>query len=459
MTDFVILLIDDEDSQRDMIAGFLKKKGYTVLQADSGEKGLETVKNNRVDFILSDMKMPGMSGKDVLNEMQNINPEIPIVISTAYGEIDSAVKLMKSGAFDYLQKPIELSDLLNLIERARERNFLIAENKELKKKLSESFDRSGFSGIISQSNIMEEVLNTSSRVAQTTANVLIRGESGTGKELIAKAIHYSSNRQDEPFIVVNCAALPETLFESELFGHEKGAFTGADRQRIGKFEEAQGGTLFIDEVGDIPMPIQVKLLRAIQFGQIQRLGGNKTIELDVRIVSATNRNLEEMITKGEFREDLFYRFNVVSINIPSLRKRKNDIPALIDHFIEKFSKSFGKKIKGVSKEALDLLMKYDFPGNIRELENLIQRAIVMARDELIYANDLPQNVSNPFKIKSEHNDEIFEIGDLNQKIEELEKTLIMKALDETLGNQTKAAEKLNITERTLRYKIKKYNLK
>jgi DNA-binding NtrC family response regulator len=456
---FNILLIDDENSQREMIAGFLKKKGYNVLQAESGEKGLELLKKNQIDFVLSDMKMSGISGREVLEEVQKLNPEIPVVISTAYGEIDSAVNLMKSGAFDYLQKPIELSDLLKLIERARERSFLIAENKALKEKLSAGEKKSGFTGIISHSNIMEEVLNTTARVAATKANVLIRGESGTGKELIAKTIHYSSPRKDEPFVVVNCAALPETLFESELFGHEKGAFTGADRQRIGKFEEANGGTIFIDEVGDIPMPIQVKLLRAIQFGQIQRLGGNKTIDLDVRIVSATNRNLEEMIAKAEFREDLFYRFNVVSINIPPLKKRKSDIPVLIEHFINKFSESFGKEVTGISKEALDVLMKYDFPGNIRELENIIQRAIVMARDNLISTADLSKNIANPEIILNNEENEFFELGDLNQKIEDLEKTLITKALDETSGNQTKAAEILKITERTLRYKIKKYGLK
>lgn len=456
---FNILLIDDESSQREMIAGFLSKKGYSIFQAENGEKGIEIIKKNQLDFVLSDMKMPGISGREVLEEIRKINPEIPVVITTAFGEIDSAVNLMKSGAFDYLQKPIELNDLLILIERARERSFLIAENKSLKEKISASEIKSGFSGIISNSNIMEEVLNTTARVAATKANVLIRGESGTGKELIAKTIHYSSPRKDEPFVVVNCAALPETLFESELFGHEKGAFTGADRQRIGKFEEANGGTIFIDEVGDIPMPIQVKLLRAIQFGQIERLGGNKTIELDVRIVSATNRNLEEMIKNGEFREDLFYRFNVVSVNIPPLKNRKSDIPVLTEHFIAKFSESFGKDVSGISKEALDILMKYNFPGNIRELENIIQRAIVMARDNLITTSDLPKNISNPeIRIKDDGS-ELFEPGDLNQKIEELEINLITKALDITSGNQTKAADILKITERTLRYKIKKYGLK
>jgi two-component system NtrC family response regulator len=304
---------------------------------------------------------------------------------------------------------------------------------------------------------MEEILNTSGRIAKSKASILIRGESGTGKELIARAIHLASDRSEKPFVVVNCAALPETLFESELFGHEKGAFTGAVNARIGKFEEANGGTLFIDEVGDIPLPVQVKLLRSLQFGEIQKLGSNKVLKLDVRIISATNQNLEQMISLGTFREDLLYRINVISLNLPPLRKRKIDIPVLIQHFIKKYSEINGKKVNNISAEALDFLMKYTYPGNIRELENIIQRSVVLTRDNFVKTDDLPEEIFPRQKnmIPAEQIDET-ELGDLNEKVEQLEKRMIYKALDETNQNQSKAADLLNISERTLRYKLSKY---
>ncbi|MFW5701673.1 MAG: sigma-54 interaction domain-containing protein, partial [Bacteroidota bacterium] len=299
-------------------------------------------------------------------------------------------------------------------------------------------------------------LNIAARVAPSKASVLIRGESGTGKELIARAIHQSSDRADRPFVVVNCAAMPDTLFESELFGHEKGAFTSADRQRTGKFEEADGGTLFIDEVGDIPLMIQVKLLRAVQFGEIMRLGSNKVIRPDVRIITATNRNLEKMIREGEFREDLYYRFNVVNIDIPPLRSRRLDIPPLIDRFLEKFAGMNKKDVASLSKEARDALMKYDFPGNVRELENIIQRAVVLTREEVITLEDLPDYVKKGNALSGESEIGEISVGDLNEKVEQLERQMIEKALDQTGGNQSKAAELLNISERTLRYKLSKY---
>ena len=307
---------------------------------------------------------------------------------------------------------------------------------------------------------MEEVLSIASRVADSKASVLIRGESGTGKELIARAIHDASNRHSNPFVVVNCAALPETLFESELFGNEKGAFTGAVKSRTGKFEQADTGTLFIDEVGDIPLAVQVKMLRVLQFGEIERLGGDKTIKTDVRIVSATNRNLEEMISNKEFREDLLYRLNVVTIEIPPLRKRRTYIKPLIEYFLKKYSEINGRKINGLDKEATDLLMKYNYPGNIRELENIIQRAVVISRRNIITIDDLPKEITATNISASEINDETcFELGDLNLKVEQLEAVLIRKALAVTGGNQVKAADILNIGERTIRYKISKYGIK
>lgn len=453
MVNFNILLVDDEQSQRETLSGFLRKKGYKVTTASSHSEAIENLKQFNIDLILTDYKMPGKSGQDVLKDAKEINPLIPVIIMTAYGTVENAVELMQTGAFDFIQKPVELPELLAVIEKARERQNLISENEMLKRELSEKYS---FDSIIYQSSEMQEVLNTAARVADSKASVLIRGESGTGKELVAKAIHYASDRSNKPFVVVNCAAMPETLFESELFGHEKGSYTGASKQRIGKFEQAEKGTLFIDEVGDIPSQIQVKLLRAIQFGQIERLGGDEIIELDVRIISATNRNLEEMIEDGEFREDLYYRFNVVTINIPPLRNRKNDILPLIDFFINRYSKQNKKDIEGISKEALNNLMSYDFPGNVRELENIIQRAIVLTRDNLITQRDLPI-LNNKMNSKAGIFDET-EIGDLNQKVEELETVLIKKALELTGGNQVKAGELLNISERTIRYKMSKYKI-
>ncbi len=456
MKNYTILLVDDEISQREPIKGFLQKQGYNVLDAGNYLDAISIFKKNDIDLVITDYRLTDKTGFDVLEETKKQNPNIPVVIMTAYGSIEDAVKIMKTGAYDYLQKPIELSELLHIIEKCYERSYLISENLLLKQQLE---NQHKFSSIISQSDEMEAVLNIAGRVANSKASVLICGESGTGKELIAKAIHYSSPRKDKPFVVVNCAAMPETLFESELFGHEKGAFTGAEKMRIGKFEQADTGTLFIDEVGDIPMLIQVKLLRAIQFSEIQRVGSNKTMELDVRIIAATNRNLNEMIKNNEFREDLFYRLNVVAIQIPSLRSRKIDVQPLIEHFIDKYAKLNLKDVISITKEALNILTKYDFPGNIRELENIIQRAVVLTRNNYISVEDLPNIIkNNSFNINKEDLLDL-QLGDLNLKVEELEKTLIEKALNKASHNQVKAAELLYISERTLRYKISKYGLK
>jgi two-component system, NtrC family, response regulator AtoC len=445
---FSILVIDDESTQAEAVAGFLAKKGYHVTTASSGTKGVAAFKAESFDLVLTDFQMPDITGADVLQQVGAIQPDVPVIVMTAFGSIESAVGLMKQGAFDYLQKPIDLEELLFAIRRAEERSALISENALLRSELEERYS---FSNIISQSDEMESVLNMVARVAPSQASVLVCGESGTGKELIARAIHYASERKDRSFITVNCAALPESLFESELFGHEKGAFTGAEKQRIGKFEQAHGGTLFIDEVGDIPLPIQVKLLRALQFKQIERLGGSETIELDVRIVAATNRNLDDMVAGGEFREDLFYRLNVVSIALPALRKRKEDVHALVDHYIRLYAEQNHKEVQGMTREALDALMRYEFPGNVRELENIIQRAVVMTRENLVTLSDLPSSIRRE---KSSDGQESFglELGDLNLKVEALEQALIEKALAESAGNQSKAAELLNISERTLRYK-------
>ncbi|MFZ1731782.1 MAG: sigma-54 dependent transcriptional regulator [Bacteroidota bacterium] len=453
MNEFNILVVDDEEAQRASIAGFLRKKGFTLSEAASGNAAISHVRDNHVDLVLTDFRMPDLTGMDVLRSVRDINPDIPVVVITAYGNIETAVNIMKLGAFDYLQKPVELEELLLIIERAREHCMLVSENRLLREQLAERYS---FANIISQSGEMEEVLNTAGRVASSKASVLIRGESGTGKELIARAIHMASARKDKPFIVVNCAALPETLFESELFGHEKGSFTGAERQRIGKFEQANGGTLFVDEVGDIPLTIQVKLLRALQFGQIERVGGSETLQLDVRIVAATNRDLETMIEAGEFREDLLYRLNVVTIPLPALRERREDIGPLVHEFILKYAEINGKNVHSLSHEAMDALMRYDFPGNVRELENIMQRAVVLTREETITTRDLPPSITAAAASSSFASHELLELGDLNERVESLERILIDKALKKSSGNQVKAADILGISERTLRYKITKY---
>lgn len=449
-----ILIIDDEEPILESLKPFFSKRNYKVFTASSGEKGIETIKSNVIDIVLSDFRMPGMSGIDVLREIKKINPQIDVVIMTAFGNIEDAVELMKLGAYDYLTKPIDLEELENILNKIKERHYLIAENKILKEQLREKFK---FDAIISESKEMEEALNTAARVASSKVSVLIRGESGTGKELIARAIHFSGERKEKPFVVVNVAALSENLMESELFGHEKGAFTGAVERRVGRFEEADGGTLFIDEVGDIPLNIQVKLLRSIQFGEIQRLGGNQTIKVDIRIISATHRDLERMIEEGEFREDLYYRLNVITINVPSLRQRKSDIPVLTEYFVKKFSEMNGKAIKGLSKEAFDALMKYDFQGNVRELENIIERAVVLTRNEYITLNDLPQLVVN-----SSHKSILdpYDFGaSYEEKVKAFEMEMLSEALKRTKGNKSAAARSLGMSERHFRSRLERLGMK
>jgi two-component system NtrC family response regulator len=453
MSEFCILLIDDEPAQITSIKSFLKRRAYSVLTANSGEEGLSYIAEGNIDLVLTDFRMPDMNGLEVVHEIKKRNPEIPVVVITAFSDTKDAVKVMKEGAFDYLSKPIDLDELEILVNKAKEHRYLVSENKLLRQQLKEKYK---FDGIISQSREMEKVLNTSGRVAKSKATVLLRGQSGTGKELIAKAIHYSSDRKDKPLITVNCAALSENLLESELFGHEKGSFTGAIVQRIGRFEQAEGGTLFIDEIGDIALQTQVKLLRALQFGEFERVGGSKTIKVDVRVITATNRNLEQLIKNGLFREDLFYRINVVTINLPPLRDRKTDIPVLIRYFIEKYARENNKNVTEISKEAQDYLMRYHFPGNIRELENIIERAVVMSRETVITTSDLPAGLS----LTNEK--AVFDPNDFTDtytnKIAAFETAMIDAALDLKNGNQSRAAELLGISERHLRSRMSKLNI-
>jgi DNA-binding NtrC family response regulator len=449
-----ILLIDDEETQLRSLKSFLDRRGYEVFTAASGQSGYEIVQKHTIDLVITDYRMQDWNGAVVLQKIKELNPDIDVVLMTAYGSIEKAVEIMKAGAYDYLTKPVDLDELENLIKRVQEKRLLLAENRLLRRQLQK---KSKFEAIISQGGEMEEVLNLAARVAASKTTVLVCGESGTGKELIARAIHYASPRKDKPWVVVNIASLSESLLESELFGHERGAFTGAVQQRIGRFEQANEGTIFIDEVGDIPLPVQVKLLRAIQFGQIDRLGASKTIKVDVRIVAATNRHLEEMIKNGQFREDLYYRLNVVVICLPPLRRRKMDIPLLIERFIEKYAWENQKVVKGITREVLDQLMKYDFPGNVRELENIIERATVLCRDEYITQQDLPAqlNIVSEKTILDPH----YLQNGYENKIKAFEIEMVNEALKRSNGNQRAAARILGIGERHLRSRLQKLGLK
>ncbi len=446
----VILIIDDEMSQREILAGFLKKLDYKVEKAATGRAGLEIISNNVVDVVLTDYKMPDMNGMEVLDEIKKLNPEIAVIMFTAYGSIEKSVEAMKKGAEDYLIKPINLDELEIIIKKAIEKRALISENEQLRMEMSGQYD---FSQIVYSSKIMEEVMSLAVRVASTKASVLIRGESGTGKELIARTIHYASPRKNRSLVVVNCGVLNENLLISTLFGHEKGAFTGAIKQTRGKFELADKGTIFIDEIGDLPLLAQIKLLRVLQEGSFERLGSEKTIKTDVRVIAATHRPLEQMLAIGTFREDLFYRLNVVTIELPPLRERKEDLPSLCNYFLGMYAKENNKTVNNFTKEAHDYLMKYDYPGNIRELKNIIERAVILARGDGITSNDLPENM------KKREFKKMATGESLTRQVEELEISLIKDALNRSGGVQTKAAEVLGISERNLRYKMKKFGLK
>jgi DNA-binding NtrC family response regulator len=450
VAEHVILVVDDEQAQRTVLAGFLRKRGFEVLQAPGVGDALSQVSARLVDLVLTDLRMPDGTGLDVLNGVRKINPEIAVVVMTAFGTVASAVDAMKHGASDYLTKPIDLDELDVLIGRTLERRALVAENRELKRQLE---GRNRLSGLETANPRMADAVNMAARAAASRATMLIRGESGTGKELMARAIHYSSPRGKGPLVAVNVAALPDTLIESELFGHERGAFTGADREHRGRFELADGGTLFLDEIGDLPKSTQVKLLRVLQEQAFERLGGTRTLRVDVRMIAATNRDLEAMVARGEFRDDLYYRLNVVSIEIPPLRERREDIPALVEHFLERFASERTVPVTGVSREAMDLLVKYEYPGNVRELENLVHRAVVLARDRTLTTADLPIRVA---RMKADGHAEM--ATTFVERVAEFERALIVEALDRAGGVQTRAARALGMSERHLRYKLRKYKL-
>ncbi len=451
MRNETLLIVDDEQAQLNTLAGYLRKQGYKCSVAANGTEAVDIVRTSAVDLVITDMRMPDMDGLGVLRNIRSLNPEITVIVMTAFGSVEDAVTAMKEGAEDYLQKPLNLDEVDLIIGKTLEKKRIIQENLLLKEALKQRYQ---FKNLISGSGEMEEVLNLAGRASTSRANVLIRGESGTGKEVIARAIHLAGPRSDHPFVAINVAAVPENLVESEFFGHEKGAFTGADRQRMGRFETADQGTLFIDEIGNIPISVQVKLLRVLQEQSFERVGGNNTVKVNVRVIAATNQDLEMMLKAGTFREDLFYRLNVISIPIPPLRQRRSEIPLFIDHFIRKYRHDEHKSVEGVSQEAMDILMKYFYPGNVRELENLIHRGVVLTRSRYLQPEDFPPYIRDRKKEKRQAI-----TASLPEQVEALERTLIHEALEKANGNQSEAARRLVITERNLRYKIQKYQLR
>ncbi|RLB07677.1 MAG: sigma-54-dependent Fis family transcriptional regulator [Deltaproteobacteria bacterium] len=457
MTKQKILVVDDEKSMCDFLEIMLRKEGYDVTCTTSGEKALQLLEDSLYSMVLTDVRMPGVDGFDVLRKTKEISPDTVVIMITAYGSPEGAVTAMKEGAYDYITKPFRIEEVKLTIRKALERSNLLKENILLRQEIEERYK---FWNIIGKSPKMQRIYDLVEKVSQTKANVLITGESGTGKELVAKAIHYNSPRKNRAFVTLNCGAIPENLLESELFGHMKGAFTGAIANKRGLLEIADGGTLFMDEVGELPFPLQVKLLRVIQEREFKRVGGTEDLKVDVRIISASNQDLEQKVIQGDFREDLFYRLNVIQIKLPPLRERKEDIPLLVNHFIKKYSLDTGKEIKGISPEALGLLLSYGFPGNVRELENIIERSITLETSSMIterhirsYLNERMISKSIPPSL------EIPEEGiDLNKVVEDLEKAFILKALEQTGGVKKKAAELLGMNFRAMRYKLAKYGL-
>jgi two-component system NtrC family response regulator len=449
-----ILIVDDEKNYLVVLEALLAPEGYEIITSDNAKSALTFIRESDLDLVITDMKMPGMNGMELLEEIKKIKSEIPIIIMTAYGTIDMAVEAMKKQAYDYLTKPFNNEELKLTIKKSLENYRLIKENRLLSEALS---DRYGYENIIGKSKPMHKIYALISKVAQSRASVLITGASGTGKELIAKAIHYDSPRNDRPFISINCGALTETLLESELFGHEKGAFTGAIAMKKGRFELADGGTLFLDEVGEMPPSLQVKLLRVLQEMEYERVGGTRTIKVDVRILSASNRNIKEDVVNGLFREDLFYRLNVINIEVPPLRERTEDIRLLVSHFIEKYRMDDDKKKIELSPEAWKAFYNYSWPGNIRELENIIERAVVLNSGGLIHLEDLPKEVSGGQE-ELDVDRFIPSRAPLQITLEQIEKKLIKRALNQCNNIQSHAAESLGITKSLIQHKMKKYNI-
>ncbi len=456
-----VLVVDDSPEIRISMAEVLKTRGFSVETASDGQEAMEILDKRFFDIVLTDLAMPRKTGMDLLKYLTETSPETICILITGYGSIQGAVEALKLGAYDYLCKPIKPDEVMILIDKALEIREIRRENVSLKRELK---NRYGFDNIVGNSQPMQQVFQLIEKVADTESTILITGESGTGKELIAHAIHYASDRRDRPFIPVNCAAIPEELLESELFGHEKGAFTHAIKTRIGRFELANKGTIFLDEIGEMSPSLQVKLLRVLQERKFERVGGVNTISVDIRIVAATNMDLEAAVKDGKFREDLYYRLNVIPIHVPPLRERRGDIPLLVKHFLHKFCRGKKQCVEGISDEAMEILSRYDWPGNVRELENIIERLVILANGPLITKEDLPeqilQHASTPFM--SSLSSSLFEMPDegmsLSKAVEELEKKLILQALEKTGGIKNRAAKLLQMNRTTLIEKMKKLKL-
>ena len=449
-----ILVVDDDASLRKSVPMILGDEGYEVITAENGKQGLGRAREEEPDLILCDIRMPEMTGMEFLEAYQEEGGGALVIVMTAYGSVDLAVEAMKAGAYDYLPKPFGADEVLLTVKKAEEREELRREVGRLRSEVRA--DRK-FGEIVARSPRMVKALEVADKVAGHPSPVLITGASGTGKELVARLIHRESARAEEAFVPVNCGAIPENLLESEFFGYVKGAFSGAERDKEGLFEAADGGTLFLDEVGELPQALQVKLLRVLQEGEFRRVGDTRTRSTDVRIVAATNKDLEDAVSEGEFREDLYYRLAVVPIHLPPLRDRSEEIPELVHHLVERHSRRLGVKVEKIEPDAMELLLEYPWPGNVRELENVLERAMVLTEDGTIRVDDLPDSVREP---EIELPDKDLEGGDLSVKRRsaELERTLIQKALERTGGNRTKAADLLDLSPRALRYKIKDYDL-
>lgn len=448
---FNLLIVDDEKNIREGLGKALEMEGYNVFLAENGREGLETIQKNDMDLVIADLKMPELSGEELLKRVSSSYPTLPVIILTGHGTIESAVDAMRNGAYDFLTKPVNLDRLSILVNRALSNRSLILEHRALQVEVEKNRNRQKYARIIGKSTKMKAVVDVVEQVAETKASVLITGESGVGKELVADAIHHLSGRREKPFVKVHCAALSEGLLESELFGHEKGAFTGAIGRKRGRFELANGGTIFLDEIGEINPNVQIKILRVLQEKRFERVGGEETLEVDVRIITATNKDLSTEIEKGNFREDLYYRLNVVNIHVPPLRERKEDIPLLSAAFLKEFAEENQRNIEGMDPKALNILYNYSWPGNIRELRNCIESAVVLCKGHVITPNDLPPSV------QTEQDKNYIKIS-LGTSLAEAEKEIIRSTLHFKEGNKSKTADVLGIGRKTLHRKINEYNL-
>jgi len=448
-----VLIVDDEEQMRELLAKVLEKNGYQVTTAGDGGQALTVLEKEPMDLVVTDVRMPGLDGMEALKVIKELNPEIVVIIMTAFGSIDQAVQAVKEGAYDYINKPFKIEEMLLTIRKALEERRLRHEVTALRHELHTRYH---FENLIGKSRAMQEVFSLIEQVASSRSTVMIYGKSGTGKELVARAIHYSSLRANKAFVAVNCAAIPSELLESELFGHEKGSFTGAIATKVGKFELATGGSLFLDEVGSMRLDLQAKILRALQEREIERVGGTRTIKIDVRVIAATNRDLKKAVEEGTFREDLYYRLNVVPITLPPLRQRRDDIPLLVEHFIAKYNREFNRRVKGFSAGATAALYQYDWPGNVRELENVIERAVALAQSETISLRELPLDISI---LGRDMIEDIQKAGlSLREARSHFEKQYILNILEKVQWNQTEAARLLGLHRNTLLWKLQRLGI-